>query len=252
MMIGAILSCDPSLLARIHSCFELDQFAWRHFSNEDALLHAMRTTAFAVVMIDATVPGVSGKTIMNWRDCHAAGSTAVLMMTSFTQADVLARCIDAKPDELIALPPNSNELHARTWRAIKGRRGLGNPTHGFLHVGAYRLHHATSRIWLDDAPIEVTSREFALAWMLFSNLGIRLSREQISAAVWSTSSEVAERTLEQHIYKLRKKLKLSPRTGVRLRTLYSMGYKLEPWEADIGQEEADAAISREDAAPEPA
>ena len=156
------------------------------------------------------------------------------------------------PDELIALPPNSNELHARTWLAIKGRCGLVNPTQGFLHVGAYRLHHATSRIWLNDAPIEVTSREFALAWMLFANLGVRLSRDQISAAVWSTSSEIADRTLEQHVYKVRKKLQLSPQTGVRLRTLYSMGYKLELWSAGSGQNDADSVTSREDTTPQPA
>ena len=252
MMIGAILSSDPSLLARIHSCFELDRFAWRHFSSEDALLYALRSTAFAVVLIDATVPGVSGRPIMNWRDCHAAGSTAVLMLTSFAQGDVLARCLEASPDELVALPPNSNELHARTWRAIKGRRGLGNPTLGFLVVGAYRLHHGTSRVWLNEIPLELTSREFALAWMLFSNLGVRLSREQISAAVWSTTSEIADRTLEQHIYKLRKKLQLSPRTGVCLRTLYSMGYKLERWEAEVEQEEADATSPQDAMAPQPA
>ena len=95
MMIGAILSSDPSVLARIRGCFELDRFSWQLVGSEDALLHAMRNTAFDVVFIDATVSGVSGKPIMNWRDCHAAGSTAVVMLTSFSQGDVLARCLEA-------------------------------------------------------------------------------------------------------------------------------------------------------------
>ena len=236
-MIGAILSGDSSVYARIQSCFELDRFAWQQFGSEDALLHAMRSMAFDVVFIDATVTGVSGKPIINWRDCHAASGTAVLMLTSFSQADVLARCLEAGPDELIALPPSSHELHARTWRAINRRRGAGSQTQGQLSIGAYRLHHATSRIWLNEKPMPLTSREFALAWMLFSNLGVRLSREQISAAVWGTSSEVADRTLEQHVYKLRKKLQLStPNTGVRLRTLYAMGYKLERWHDEADRE----------------
>ena len=233
IMIGAILSSDPIVFTRIESCFESDHFNWRVFESEDALLYAMRNTTFDVIFIDAALAGVSGKPIMNWRDCHAACRTVVVMLTSFAQLDVLARSIEACPDELVASPLNFNELHARTWRAIKRRRGTGNPTQGYLNAGAYRLHHGTSRIWLNETLMNLTSREFALAWMLFSNVGVRLSRELIAAAVWGTSSQVVERTLEQHIYKLRKKLRLSPETGVRLRTLYSMGYKLEAWNDTI-------------------
>ena len=231
-MIGAILSSDSSLFTRIENCFMMDRFVWRLFGSEDALLYAMRSATFDVIFIDAALTGVTGKPIVNWRDCNATSSTVVVMLTSFAQPDVLARSIEACPDELVATPLNCNECRARTWRAIKHRRGVSSPTHGFLDVGSYRLHHNTSRLWMNESLMDLTSREFALAWMLFSNLGVRLSREQIAASVWGTSSEVAERTIEQHVYKLRKKLRLSPETGVQFRTLYAMGYKLEVWADD--------------------
>ena len=49
----------------------------------------------------------------------------------------------------------------------------------------------------------------------------------IGTSIWSADSEVAGRTIEQHVYKLRKKLQLGPERGAIIRTAYSKGYRLE-------------------------
>ena len=45
--------------------------------------------------------------------------------------------------------------------------------------------------------------------------------------IWSADSEVAGRTIEQHVYKLRKKLQVGDEKVVMIRTAYSQGYRLE-------------------------
>lgn len=65
-----------------------------------------------------------------------------------------------------------------------------------------------------------------MVWLLFSTSGAFLSRQQIASAVWGTEASVAERSIEQHIYKLRKKLGFGEATGVELRTVYAHGYQL--------------------------
>ena len=75
--------------------------------------------------------------------------------------------------------------------------------------------------------MDLTAREFAMAWLFFSNPNACLSRETISLCVWGAGAEVTARTMEQHVYKLRKKLRLDGHHGVTLRTCYALGYKLE-------------------------
>ncbi len=75
--------------------------------------------------------------------------------------------------------------------------------------------------------IDLTPREFAVAWILFSRCGEYVSRRQMAGAVWSSSDDIVGRTLEQHIYKLRKKLELNGTRGVQLRAVYARGYQLD-------------------------
>jgi hypothetical protein len=49
--------------------------------------------------------------------------------------------------------------------------------------------------------------------------------------------DITHRTMEQHVYKLRKKLGLSHSRGVAIRALYSQGYRLE-----VAQVEDTAAV----------
>jgi len=56
---------------------------------------------------------------------------------------------------------------------------------------------------------------------------VYISRETIGMSLWSSDSEVAGRTIEQHVYKLRKKLQLGTERGVSIRTAYGQGYRLE-------------------------
>ena len=79
----------------------------------------------------------------------------------------------------------------------------------------------------DGAPVELTPREFTMAWLFFSSPGVFISRGTIGASIWSADSDVAGRTIEQHVYKLRKKLLFGVERRVIIRTSYSQGYRLE-------------------------
>jgi DNA-binding winged helix-turn-helix (wHTH) protein len=73
----------------------------------------------------------------------------------------------------------------------------------------------------------MTRYEFSLAWLLFAQPGVCISRQQIASTVWGCAEEIVARPLEQHIYRLRKKLQLNGKSGLVLRTVYGRGYALE-------------------------
>ncbi|MNW43764.1 Sensory transduction protein regX3 [compost metagenome] len=71
--------------------------------------------------------------------------------------------------------------------------------------------------------VELLPKEFALFQFLHRNAGRTFSREQLLDKVWPLEYPV-ERTVDDHIYRLRKKLK--PIHGLEIRTIRGLGYNL--------------------------
>lgn len=75
--------------------------------------------------------------------------------------------------------------------------------------------------------IELTDKEFDLSMFLFRNLGRLISRGHMLEAVWGRNPNLATRTVDTHISRVRSKLGLRPENGFRLTPTYNYGYRLE-------------------------
>lgn len=77
--------------------------------------------------------------------------------------------------------------------------------------------------------IVLTQKEFALAILLFSNLGRPLSRAYLQESIWGPEdgNGLPTRTIDTHVSRVRNKLNLKPENGFRLGTVYGYGYQLE-------------------------
>lgn len=96
-----------------------------------------------------------------------------------------------------------------------------------LELGPFRLCSATSTVLCEGTEIHLTAREFALAWALSSKAGRIVPLASLSAHVWGRSSDVCKHTLEQHVYKLRRKLGAAGRATLRIQAIYGIGYRLD-------------------------
>lgn len=132
----------------------------------------------------------------------------------------------AGADDVVLHPFDLSELHART-HALLWRSGALGHHRRQIQLGQCVLDKATRAGSLNGEPVRLTCNEFTMAWLLFSKVGECLSRKQIAGAVWGCAEDIVARPLEQHIYRLRKKLLLDGGAGLRLRTVYARGYVLD-------------------------
>ncbi|HXA47546.1 MAG TPA: response regulator transcription factor [Burkholderiaceae bacterium] len=195
------------------------------FGSETALLRSMQRRRFSLILVDAGAESEAEQNILSWLNCHVRDFTPLVMMSDACSGDRVANMLDAGADEFIAKPVAAVELVARL-RAML-RRNKRQTVGKIIEFGGYRLDMDHGTLTFQGALIELTAREFNIAWLLFSSSGQYLSRETISVAVWGVSSDIANRTIEQHVYMLRKKLQLSKSRGVIIRTGYAQGYRLE-------------------------
>ena len=90
------------------------------------------------------------------------------------------------------------------------RRSQPRNANQTLVVAPYQFDLARKVLSIDGAVVEMTDKEFELAAFLFRNLGRLLSRGHLLEAVWGRNPDLATRTVDTHISRVRSKLNLRP------------------------------------------
>jgi DNA-binding response OmpR family regulator len=92
-----------------------------------------------------------------------------------------------------------------------------------LVLGDLRIDVAGRAASLSGTPLELTPKEFDLLHLLARQPGRAYSREYLLQRIWGIDYGGADRTVDAHVVRLRKKL--GP-FGDRLVTVWGVGYKL--------------------------
>ncbi|CAN7571762.1 response regulator transcription factor [Paraburkholderia sp. 22099] len=220
----ALVTEDPLLTRDLAGCFAADSIAVESFDGELPLVRAMRATAYDLVLIDAKNGSLLLDSLLSWRNCNATACTPVIVLTPFPNWTAMLGWINAgATDVAYRFDLEQTRLRAHVVLQRENHRA-GADT---VTLGGYVLRRDLGVLTLDGVEIPLTPREFTMAWLFFSNPGKFVTRAQIAGGVWGSCEDVAARSIEQHIYKLRKKLRLSPESGLNLKTVYALGYKLD-------------------------
>lgn len=101
-----------------------------------------------------------------------------------------------------------------------------------LHIGKLSIDTASRRVSLDGINIALSSTEFELLWLLASNAGMILSRDQLLRSLRAIDYDGLDRSVDINISRLRKKLGDDLSEHRRIITVRNKGYLLAPnaWE----------------------
>jgi len=216
---------DKEMSERIHDILGHAGISCERFISELSLLRSLRRHTFDLILVESENKATSEEGVFSWLNCRTGESTPVVLMSSVHSADRVALALNAGADDYISNSLDPIELVARLNAVMRRcKRGDARRT---IQLEGFSLDREARQLLDRGAVIDLTPREFKMAWLLFSSAGFYLSRETISAAVWGVDSEIANRTIEQHIYKLRKKLQLGAKRGVTIDTAYTQGYRLQ-------------------------
>ena len=228
----AVMTRNTALFKLTCQCLDAEGTQCSQFEDHVALARAVYRDDYGAILVDVSAGIDPMLPVLARRACYADRRIPLIVVGAPDDRDSITQLVDAGADEVVLSPIDPRELALRVHIALRrAQPAQAADADDRLEYGVYRLDRRTCTVFVAGQAIRLTTREFAIAWLLFSRPGEYASRRHIAGAVWSSSEDIVGRTLEQHIYKLRKKLDLNGQHGIHLRTMYSHGYRVEMDEA---------------------
>ena len=175
-----------------------------------------------LILLDVMLPDESGYDIVRkLRKRPATQDIPIIMVTAKTTEMDMIKGLDGGADDYIKKPFSIMELITR----VKALLRRTTPEESkYARIDNVFLDNERHMVYVDDAPVELTFKEYELLRLLMSNPSVVLTREVIMRHVWGTEFEGESRTVDMHIKTLRQKLGAA---GSKIKTVRNVGYVME-------------------------
>ncbi len=225
-MLIAVVHPNIEEAAWMMRALRTEGYSAAHYANTREFLRSIKRDSHDLVMISDTASHVAPSKLPMLIRARLQQHTPLLLVGHNHDEDAVATGLGAGADGYIALPISSALFAARVAALLRRVYPIRAARQTFL-VGPYELNQREYRIKLHGADIPLSHTEARLAIFLFCNIGRVLSRSHLFALVWRRESLDLTRTIDRYVSRLRAKLELHPGNGMRIRAIYSMGYRLE-------------------------
>ena len=148
-----------------------------------------------------------------------------MFITHRSEEQDVVEGLNCGADDFMIKPLRVSELKARINALI--RRAYPQCTDDVQSFGPYTFTRSNLTVQFGAKEVVLTYREFALAMLLFQNVGRLLSRDHLREMVWGQNAEVLSRSLDTHVSRLRQVLQLRPGNAFSVAAVYGLGYRLD-------------------------
>ncbi|MFI2649750.1 response regulator transcription factor [Micromonospora fulviviridis] len=177
-----------------------------------------------LVVLDLGLPDLDGGELL--RMLRAVSPVPVIVATARDDEAEIVRMLDAGADDYLVKPFTAAQLDARV-RAVLRRSAGDSATDPVLVVGGLRIDPRARLVTLDDAPVELTPREFDLLHHLAGRPGQVVTKRELLTEVWRIPYGGADKTVDVHLSWLRRKLGESAQEPRYLHTVRGVGVRLD-------------------------
>lgn len=176
---------------------------------------------FALIVLDVMLPGGDGRMVL--RKIRAVSEVPVIMLTARGDETDRIAGLEAGADDYLPKPFNARELVARI-RAVLKRRLPQPPQPQVIAIGDIEIHPLTRRVLQNGAEASLTGAEFDILLLLVKSAGKVVSRDEIAEVCLGRPAAPFDRSVDNHISNLRRKLGLFCGDAERIRSLRGSGY----------------------------
>lgn len=194
-------------------------------------LARFRQGGIDLVVLDLMLPGLDGLAVC--REIRTAPDyVPVLMLTAKSTELDRVLGLEMGADDYLIKPFSVAELGARIKALFRrgdafSARATATPESRVIELDGLRIDSSRRRVFVQDAEVELTAREFDLLWHFVSHRGRVFSRAQLLDSVWGYNHQGYEHTVNTHINRLRNKIEIDPSEPRYVQTVWGVGYRFK-------------------------
>ena len=215
-----IVEDESKLAALLHDYLVQEGFEVTVLHRGDEVEPWVADHAVDLVLLDLMLPGKNGLDVC--RALRARGDVAIVMVTARVEEIDRLLGLELGADDYICKPFSPREVVARVKAILRRVNRGGRPPETGLRLDA-EGHRAT----IDGRDLSLTAVEFQLFKVLVDHPGRIYTREQLMDAMYRDERVVADRTVDSHIKKIRRKIAGVLPDREIVHSVYGLGYKYE-------------------------
>jgi DNA-binding response OmpR family regulator len=196
-----------------------------HKADGKSFLKALKTDIFDLAILDWELPDQTGIDVLRHLRIVQKQTLPVFFTTQRDAEEDIVNALTTGADDYLIKPLRKAELLARL-EATRRRAGI-ECADAILKIANIEVDTQKNEIRIDGEVIKSTQKEFGIALELFKNEGQVLSREYLLRQVWGVNADINTRTVDMHVSRVRRSLKINPEIGYRITTIFQHGYRLE-------------------------
>jgi two-component system OmpR family response regulator len=190
---------------------------------------AMKTAAIDLVVLDIMMPGEDGLALC--RMIRETTDIPVILLTAMVEETDRVVGLEIGADDYVTKPFSPRELLARIKAVLRRTRGLPRAVPategGRLRFDRWTLDTLRRELVGEDGVgVPLSTTEFRLLTVFLERPRMVLSRDQLLDLTSGRSLEPFERSIDNQVSRLRKKIEADPKNPAIIRTVWGGGYVL--------------------------
>jgi DNA-binding response OmpR family regulator len=223
-----VVDDEPHIVMGLRDALEFEGFRVISAGKGKEGIALARSEAPDAIILDLMLPDVNGYSVCEeLRRINAL--VPIVMLTARSQETDKIRGLDSGADDYVTKPFGMNELIARMraiFRRARASASRGTSAPETLALGDATVNFTTHAVTARGKEHSLSFYEVELLRMLAERAGQPVSRDEILSKIWGLDGSPTNRTVDNFIVKLRKKIERSPDRPQHILTVYGFGYKL--------------------------
>ena len=227
----AIVEDEQDILELIKQQFSIQDYHVLAFTNGDDLIEYVQKNnedSIDLFILDRMLPGSNGIEVCRFlRFFQKSKHIPILMLTALTRTEQVVEGLDAGADDYVTKPFDMNVLMARVRSLIRrshfNQKNLSGDKSAIIEIKDLKVDTNKCKAWVSNNEVDLTLSEYKLLVAFMQSPGKVLTRNQLVSLIQEGPVHVTDRTIDTHVFGLRKKLKES---SSMVETIRGIGYRV--------------------------
>lgn len=204
-----VVDDEPDISALVAYHLARESYRVRTAASGPEAIRAAEVERPDLIILDLMLPGMSGLNVLEeLRKRPETQEIPVILLTARKEEQDRIVGLRLGADDYVAKPFSPQELILRVAAVLRRVQQAPPATKGgkVVRVGPFTVDSGAARAEVEGRELDLTPTEYRLLLTLMERRGRVQSRRQLLEAVWEVTANIATRTVDMHVQRLRSKL----------------------------------------------